>query len=146
MVLTLIIIVTILIVSVKTKTIADDTCLRLYPQTGSWSDNPPYWFPDDCPPTKAFSVDETIDCMKGRTIYAMGNSVPRQMIFGMLELVGGTKVNREGQRDACPKHETFWGDSCHNEFAGVKFRYLFLQFMDGYHYASKSFIGTILQL
>lgn len=68
----------------------------------------------------------------------MGNSVGRQSAFGMVELLGGGNVKREDQRDMCPKHETTWDDSCHQEFAGVKIRYLFMQFMDGFNYTDRN--------
>ena len=72
--------------------------------------------------------------MKNRTFYVIGNSVPRQFAFGMIEMLGGGLVKREGQRDMCPKHSTEWEDSCHQQFNGVNIRYLFLQFLDGYKY------------
>ena len=37
----------------------------------------------------------------------------------------------------CPKHETTWDDSCHQDFAGVKVKYLFLGFIDGFNYTSR---------
>ena len=64
----------------------------------------------------------------------MGNSIGRQALYGILEMLGGASVKREDQRDMCPKHETTWDDSCHNEFAGVKLRYLFMQYMNGFNY------------
>ena len=110
-------------------------CNRRLPQEGRWIDAPPYWLPNNCE-TKLFTTNETVKCMSGRTLYVLGNSIGRQQAFALLELVGGTSLNREGQRDACPKHETFWGDSCHNEYNNVKFKYLFMQFIDGYNYTS----------
>lgn len=109
-------------------------CNRLLPQSGRWVDYPPYWYPNNCPETRIFDQNATIGCMRGRTLYVIGNSIARQQAFALLELVGGTAMAREGQRDMCPKHETFWGDSCHSEFHDVKFKYLFLQFLDGYNY------------
>jgi hypothetical protein len=67
----------------------------------------------------------------------MGNSVGRQNAFGMVELLGGASVKRENQRDKCPKHETTWDDSCHQDFAGVKIKYLFIQYMDGFNYTDR---------
>lgn len=87
--------------------------------------------------TRIFDRNATETCIKGRTIYAIGNSVGRQALFGVLEMLGGETVKRENQKDLCEKHETFLGDSCHNEWAGVKLKYLFLQFMDGYNYSGK---------
>lgn len=112
-------------------------CNRLLPQPGRWVDGPPYWYPEGCPETRIFDQNATVNCMKGRTLYVIGNSIARQQAFALLEMIGGTAVTREGQRDMCPKHETFWGDSCHSDFKGIKFKYLFLQFMDGYNYTGK---------
>ncbi len=75
--------------------------------------------------------------MKDRTLYVIGNSIGRQAAFGLVEMLGGATVKREKQRDVCPKHETTWGDSCHQEFASVKIKYLFLQFMDGFDYSNR---------
>jgi hypothetical protein len=67
----------------------------------------------------------------------MGNSVGRQAAFGVVQMLGGELVKREGQRDMCPKHETTWDDSCHQDFAGVKVKYLFMSFIDGFNYTSR---------
>lgn len=52
-------------------------------------------------------------------------------------MLGGDLVKREDQRDQCPKHETTWDDSCHSEIAGVKLKYLFMQFPDGFRYSDR---------
>ena len=111
-------------------------CHREWPSPGKWKEEAPYWESNGCP-NLPFGVEETVKCMKGRTLYVIGNSVARQAAFGMVEMLGGGSVKRENQRDMCPKHETFWGDSCHQEFAGVKIRYLFMQFMDGFNYTQR---------
>ena len=111
-------------------------CHREWPEKGLWTWEPPYWQTDGCP-NQPFGKDATAKCLKGRTIYFIGNSVGRQGAFGIVEMLGGAGVKRENQRDSCPKHETTWDDSCHSEFAGVKIRYLFLQFMDGFNYADR---------
>lgn len=99
--------------------------------------DPPHWRPSvDCD-TRMFTQDDIITCMTGRTLYVIGNSVARQSAFGLVEMLGGATVKREDQRDLCPKHETTWDDSCHQEYAGIKIKYLFLQFMDGYNYSNR---------
>jgi hypothetical protein len=89
-------------------------CHRFFPSRkgGTWIDSPPYWIPN-CRQNKTniFDRNATVSCLKGRTIYAIGNSVGRQALFGVLEMLGGATVKRENQRDMCEKHETFWGDS-----------------------------------
>lgn len=114
-------------------------CNRLYPHTrgSAWSsDALPFYFPHGCR-TQLFDEADTKKCMQNRTLYVIGNSVGRQAAFGIVEMLGGAQVKRENQRDLCPKHETFWGDSCHNEYEGVKIRYLFLQYLDGFNYTDR---------
>lgn len=104
---------------------------------GTFKFEAPYWQYPGCP-NQPFDVEATKNCMKGRTLYVMGNSVGRQAAFGLVEMLGGASVKRENQRDMCPKHETTWDDSCHQEFADVKIRYLFIQFMDGFNYTDRN--------
>lgn len=112
-------------------------CHRELPVTGGvFKYEPPYWQYPGCP-NQPFDTNTATECMKGRTLYVMGNSVGRQNAFGLVELLGGGAVKRENQRDMCPKHETTWDDSCHQEFGGVKIRYLFIQFMDGFNYTDR---------
>lgn len=76
--------------------------------------------------------------MTGRTFYVIGNSVARQAAFNMVEMLGGNSVQRENQRDQCPKHATNWGGSCHNAIAGVRIEHMYLQFPDGYYYYDRN--------
>lgn len=116
----------------------DYLCNRVWPATGGvFKTSPPYWTLPGCP-TQAFSRENVTSCMKGRTLYVMGNSVARQNAINMVELLGGYGVLRENQKEMCPRHGTTWGDSCHQEFVGVKIRYLFLQYMDGFDYTNRS--------
>jgi hypothetical protein len=114
-------------------------CHRQWPSPGQWKDQPPFWQPNNCKGTnQEFGPVQTKACMKGRTLYTIGNSIGRQAAFGMVEMLGGATVKRENQRDECPKHETTWGDSCHQDFADVKIKYLFMQFMDGFDYTNRN--------
>lgn len=108
------------------------------PDAGVFSTFPPFWqHPGPCQ-NQAFDVRDTRKCMTGRTLYVIGNSVARQSAFNMVEMLGGNPVKREDQRDQCPKHETTWDDSCHSEIAGVKIKYLFLQYPDGVFYDDRN--------
>ena len=108
-------------------------CLRSFPQEGVWKDEPPYWRERGCP-VQVFGSNSTQQCLKGRTVYVIGNSVARQAAFNMVAMLGGALVNRENQRDLCPKHDVAWGDSCHQEIGGVRIKYLYVAYMDGYSY------------
>lgn len=119
-------------------------CNRQLPATGTWSDSPPFWQPTNCP-TKHFTPEEVRVCMTGRTLYVIGNSVARQSAFNLIELLGGAYTTRSGQKESCPKHATSWGDSCHHEYNGVKVKYLFLQYMDGFDYSNRSGFPFVLQ-
>jgi len=68
-------------------------CHRDWPVTnGTWSDSPPYWTPNANCPNRPFDKDATIKCMKGRTLYTMGNSIGRQYAFGLIDMLGGAQV------------------------------------------------------
>ena len=113
-------------------------CHRDWPtHNGTWSEEAPYWVSSPDCPNRVFTEEMTQKCLKRRTIYAMGNSIGRQAVYGVLEMLGGASVKRENQRDACPKHETTWDDSCHDQYMGVKLKYLFMQYMDGFHYGDR---------
>jgi len=71
-------------------------------------------------------------------MYVIGNSVARQSLFNMVKLLGGDLIKRENQRDMCPKHETTWDDSCHQQIGDIRLKYLFLQFPDGYDYTDRN--------
>lgn len=53
-------------------------------------------------------------------------------------MLGGNPVSRAGQRDQCSKVELRWKDSCHHNYAGVKFKHLFMQYMDGLDYTERN--------
>eukprot|EP00601_Ochromonadales_sp_CCMP2298_P000692 CAMPEP_0173178542 /NCGR_PEP_ID=MMETSP1141-20130122/5599_1 /TAXON_ID=483371 /ORGANISM="non described non described, Strain CCMP2298" /LENGTH=248 /DNA_ID=CAMNT_0014101055 /DNA_START=477 /DNA_END=1220 /DNA_ORIENTATION=+ len=97
----------------------------------------PYWQQPGCS-NQAFSHAEVKTCLAGRTIYAIGNSIARQTAFNIVEMMGGNPVKREDQRDECPKSESTWDDSCHQDFANVKIKYLYLQFADGFRYEDRN--------
>ncbi len=88
-------------------------------------------------PNQGFSANSTEHCLKNRTVYVIGNSVARQALFGIVDMLGGREVNRQEQKAKCPKQATTWSDSCHQTFKGVKLKYLFLIFMDGYDYEDR---------
>eukprot|EP00981_Chlorochromonas_danica_P008060 scaffold1949_cov176-Ochromonas_danica.AAC.3 len=88
-------------------------------------------------PTDMFSQANVSNCMKGRTMYALGNSIPRGSLFNMLELLGGGSTSRHNQKAACPKHETTWGESCSEEYNGVKLKFLHMEYADGLHYQDR---------
>ena len=74
-------------------------CHRELPvENGVFKYEPPYWQYPGCP-NQPFDEEATQKCMKGRTLYVMGNSVGRQSAFGMVELLGGASIKREAQRD-----------------------------------------------
>jgi hypothetical protein len=116
----------------------DTLCNRVWPSRGGvWTETPPYWELPNCS-TRYYSSKAIAKCMKGRTLYVIGNSVPRQAAFDMIELLGGGSVDREHQKEACPKHAGDWPSSCHSEYQGVQFKYLYIQWFDGFDYTNRS--------
>lgn len=113
-------------------------CHRELPvKGGKFKLEPPYWQTPGCP-NQPFDVEATRKCLKGRTVFIIGNSVARQNAFGLVEMLGGNPTQRDDQKTMCPKHDTQWSESCHQEFAGVKIRYLYLNYMDGFNYSDRN--------
>ena len=116
--------------SVKTS------CLKNGTQVGRWINENPFWKVGNCS-TRSFSKNDTISCLSGRTIYAIGSSIARQMIFGIMELLGAPVVPRGVQKKLCEKHATEWDDACHQNYKNVSVKFLYIQFLDGYNYSSR---------
>ena len=114
-----------------------DCNTNAYPQlNGVWKNEPPYWRSPGCV-SEHFSTSDSINCMSGRTLYVIGNSVARQGAFEMVELLGGDHVSREHQKEACPKNDATWGESCHQNFQNVTIKYLYLNYIDGFNYSTR---------
>ena len=114
-------------------------CHRIFPSSsGTWIDYPPFWLPN-CTSNEihVFGPASIEKCLKGKTIYVIGNSIARGVLFELLEMLGGASVSREDQKGQCTKLNTVWEDSCHKELAGVKVKFLFLQYMDGWDYSGR---------
>ena len=113
-------------------------CRRTLPTEGAFFEEPPYFIPNNCPPPHVYNEDAAERCLKNRTVYVMGNSIARQFLFNIVESLGGDRVDRENQKKMCPKLETNWdANSCHKEYKGVQFKYLFFRYMDGFFYTDR---------
>ena len=114
-------------------------CLKTYPApAGKWFNNEPYWQPTNCPRFN-FRESNTRNCLQNTTFYVIGNSIPRSMMFTLVEMLGGgDHVNRTHEKYLCPKDllDGFEGDSCHLTLNGVKLKYLYLTYFDAYNYSS----------
>ena len=126
--------------------LAVNDCHRTFPSSGgTWLDIPPYWIPN-CTNNdiRVFGRASVEKCLKGRTIYVIGNSIARGALFGILEILGGVSVSRQDQKSQCSKLGRRWGDSCHKEYAGIKLIFLYVQFMDGWDYSGNSLFVSSL--
>ncbi len=112
-------------------------CGKILPSPGTLISAPPYFVSKYCKVPNAFDKASTIKCLANRTVYSMGNSIGRQFLFNTLELLGGASVSREGQMKLCPKHQTGWDASCMEEYNGVKLKFLFFRYMDGFFYKDR---------
>ena len=117
-------------------------CHRHYPvpYTGIFTNDPPYWqLALPCRQNRPFNSSTTEQCLTNRTVYVIGNSIPRGILFSIVELLSNKTTSRENQKQKCPKLEIDWEtDTCHTEIGSTKLRYLYMQFMDGYHYTNRS--------
>ena len=86
---------------------------------------------------RSFDVNATRACMAGRTFYVIGNSIPRQTAFGLLDMLGANTTSGNQQKRLCPKIAHDWGASCSSEIADVKIRYLYLNWVDGFDYGDR---------
>lgn len=110
-------------------------CRRTLPTEGIFIAESPFYVPKYCPKPKHFDEHSAAHCLRNRTVYVMGNSLGRQYLFNLVEILGGDKVDREEQKKLCPKLSTNWdANSCHTDLKGVNFKYLFFKFMDGFDY------------
>jgi hypothetical protein len=112
-------------------------CHREFPsQDGVWAPFPPYWqFPGKCS-NQAFNPKEAEKCLANRTVYAIGNSIARQALFNLIQLLDGEAVSRKEQKAQCSgTPDTHW--NCAQEYAGVQFRYLFINYMDGADFSDR---------
>jgi hypothetical protein len=78
--------------------------------------------------------------LANRTVYVIGNSIARQTAFGLEELLGARAVARESQKATCLKSDVAAGqstDSCEQQWNGIQFKYLYLEWIDGYDYTSR---------
>ena len=115
------------------------SCLRSFPSVGSWSSELPYWQPGPpCPLFKPFDGSMTATCLSNTTFYVIGNSIPRSMLYTLLEHLGGAHVTRLEQKEKCPSAEIDWDAStCHSQWAGVELKFLYLQYFNGFNYSSR---------
>ena len=112
------------------------SCLQQESQDGIWIDTPPYWKALNCT-TLYFDKNATKSCFSGRTIYAIGSSISRQILFAIIELLGADTISRVDQKKICPKHASTWGEACHQTYENVTVKFLFLQFFDGFNYSTR---------
>ena len=93
-------------------------CFHHWPSNGTWMEDPPFWKVNGCE-VKMFDEGETTDCLGGKTIYVMGNSVARQTAYGIYEMLGGDEISRSEQKAECPKDGISWGSSCSKNIKNV---------------------------
>lgn len=110
-------------------------CSNRFPHEGVWSVDPPHWTPSGCS-VRAFNQSSAAQCLKGKTIYVVGSSVARNYAFEMAELLGAKEMTRTDQVGKC-QHAAYTWDGCIDEVAGVKFKVLYLQYVDGLDYSSR---------
>jgi hypothetical protein len=113
-------------------------CNREVPNAeGVWASVPPYWQHRGACANQAFDAEDTSKCLRGRTVYAIGNSVARQGPFNLMEMLGEKAIDRETQKILCPKLAATWEESCAKQIEGINFRYLYFQYLDGLRYEDR---------
>ena len=86
-------------------------CHRELPSDkGQWREEAPYWQTKNCP-NQAFDQTSANNCLKGRNVYIIGNSIARNYGFSLYQLIGGEQFDRLQQKASCMKSGLVW-ESC----------------------------------
>lgn len=128
----LVIIFTALVCSVSQ---GSSNCVGKFPNTGVWTEKEPHWIPQGCS-IRAFNQSMAAKCLRGKTVYVIGSSIARNYAFELAQLLGAKEMSRTDQKDKC-QHSAMTWDGCVNEVENVKFKVLYLQYIDGLDYSSR---------
>jgi len=106
-----------------TSSVEKRWCHRELPsKEGQWREEAPFWQTEGCE-NQVFNVSAAYNCLKGRTVYVIGNSIARHYGFALYKLIGGEDVDRQQQKQNCLKNGLLW-ESCHQQLNDVKFKHL----------------------
>ena len=111
-------------------------CHRELPAHGKWREESPYWQTEGCP-NQPYNQTAAYSCLKGRTIYIVGNSIARHYGFAIYQLLGGDIYDRQQEKKSCLKNGLLW-ESCHQTYKDVSIKHLFLLYMDGFDYKDRN--------
>ena len=112
-------------------------CHRELPsKKGQWREEIPYWQTEGCI-NYPYNQSAAYSCLKGRTIYVIGNSIARQYGFAIYQLLGGETYDRQQQKQSCLKSGLLW-ESCEQTYSDIKIKHLFLLYMDGFDYKERN--------
>jgi hypothetical protein len=89
-----------------------------------------------CCSSNSFEMNSTAECLSGRTVYVLGISTARQFIFSLSSLLGDNDVDRLHQKSIC-KPKSFFSDDCSRSIKGIKIKYKYFDFMDGFDYSER---------
>lgn len=119
-------------------------CGNAFPTQGTWLRDKPYWVIKGCP-SKSYNSISTLESLAGRTVYVLGNSIARQVIFSISTLLGEEHVNRSTQKTQCPRNGMWYGGACGLEVKGVKLKFKYFDYMDGFDYSQRGGFPFLLQ-
>lgn len=110
-------------------------CSRVFPAEGTWLKDKPLWKISGCS-SNSFEKNSTAECLTGRTIYVLGISTARQFVFSLASLLGDDDVDRLHQKALC-KPNSFFAADCTRSIKGIKIKYRYFDFMDGFDYSER---------
>lgn len=119
-------------------------CGNVFPAEGTWLRDKPYWNIKGCP-SKSYDSKSTLESLAGRTVYVLGNSIARQVIFSISTLLGEEHVNRSTQKSQCPRDGMWYGGACGLEVKGVKLKFKYFDYMDGFDYSQRGGFPFVFQ-
>ena len=122
--------------TLSVDTVEKRWCHRELPSNeGQWREEA-FWQTEGCE-NQIYNQSAAYNCLKGRTVYVIGNSIARHYGFALYKLIGGEDIDRQHQKQNCLKNGLLW-ESCHQQLNDVKFKHLFLLYMDGFDYKDRA--------
>ena len=98
--------------------------------------NAPYWKQQDQSP-RAFNRTSCQQCLQGRSLFIMGHSTAREILYTAAELLGDTHVGRLEQKSLCGRINDLLWDGCTRHTAGANLVFTYQDVMDNVNYSSR---------
>jgi len=103
---------------------------------GTWLRNAPYWKQRDQSP-RAFNRTSCQQCLQGRSLFIMGHSTARELLYAAAELLGDAHMSRSAQKSECGRTSDSLWDGCTRHTAGSNLVFTYQDVMEKFDYSSR---------